>query len=169
MKKIFLAAVAIACVIAGCGKLPEAELWKRVESARANNNADSTIQVCQKIIAEYPQGTTAPAAMYMIGEMYQNGKRDYRAAIGQYRLFIKTYPDLKQTPVALFLIGFLYNNELKMADSAKAADENFIAKYPTHELKSSAEFEISSIGKNPDEIIKDDPPAKKPAARKGSK
>ncbi|MCX6137409.1 MAG: tetratricopeptide repeat protein [Ignavibacteriales bacterium] len=169
MKRRFVFAVMTTAILAGCGKLPEAELWKRAETARDNKNADSTLQMCELILKNYPEGTSAPAAMYLIGDVQQNMKHDSRAAIGQYKLFVRKYPDLKQTPVALFLIGFLYNNELKMADSAKAAYQEFIAKYPAHELRGSAEFEILTMGKTPDEIISSEPPTKNQTAAKGMK
>jgi TolA-binding protein len=107
--------------------------------------------------------------MFMIADANINMRHDYHAAIAQFYSFIQRYPDQKKTPVALFQIGFLYNNELKMFDSAKAAYQDFIAKYPTHELKSSAEFELATMGKNPDEIIKEEPLAKKQVTRKGTK
>lgn len=169
MKKLLFTAVAFAGIIAGCGKLPEAELWRRAEFAYANKNADSSIQVCQKIIEEYPQGEITPKAMFMIADANINIRHDFRAAIAQYYAFIRKYPDQKKTPVALFQIGYLYNNELRMFDSAKVAYQDFVAKYPTHELKSSADFELLTMGKNPEELIKDEPPVKKQVARKGVK
>jgi TolA-binding protein len=153
----------------GCSKLPEGELWKKAETARENGNADSVIQVCQTLIKEYPDGKIAPAATYLIAEMYQNSKKDPRAAIQQYRFFVRKYPDLQQTPVAYFLIGFLENNELKELDSARAAYETFLAKFPKHELAESAKFELSTLGKTPEEIMKEKeapPPAIARKARK---
>jgi TolA-binding protein len=133
--------------------MTEDELWQKVEQARTGSNFDSTIQVCQRIVQEYPNGPKASAALYLLGETYQNGKHDYHTAINYYQAFVKKYPDLNATPVAMFIIGFIYNNNLQMIDSAKIAYREFVAKFPNHELASSAQFELENLGKSPDEII----------------
>ena len=146
---------AITCIVLfliGCAKMTEDELWQRVEQSRASGNADSTIQMCQAILTEYPEGKNAPAAMFMLAETY-NGKKDFRAAVNYYSAFVKKYPDLNSTPLAMFFIGFIYNNNLQMFDSARFAYQNFISKFPDHNLVPSAKFEIDNLGKSPDEII----------------
>ncbi len=146
----------VPCVILfliGCAKMTEDELWQKVEQSRASGNLDSTIQMCQATIKDYPQGKNASAALYMIAETYQNGKHDYRAAVNYYSAFVKQYPDLNSTPVAMFITAFIYNNNLQMFDSARVAYQNFITRFPNHELAASAKFEIDNLGKTPDEII----------------
>jgi TolA-binding protein len=137
----------------GCAKMTEDELWQKVEQSRASGNTDSTIQMCQAILKEYPEGKNASAALYMIAETYQNGKHDYHAAVNYYNAFVKQYPDLNSTPVAMFITAFIYNNNLQMYDSARIAYQSFIARFPNHELAASAKFEIDNLGKTPDEII----------------
>lgn len=151
--------------LVGCAKLTEDELWQKVEEARTGSNFDSTIQVCHMIVQEYPNGQKASAALYLLGETYQNGKHDYHTAISYYQAFVKKYPDLKATPLAMFIIGFIYNNNLQMIDSAKIAYQEFVAKFPSHELASSAKFELENLGKSPDEIVG----TNKDVAAKGSK
>ena len=137
----------------GCSKMTDDELWQKVEQSRATGNFDSTIQVCQMVVREYPNGQKASAALYLLGETYQNGKHDYHTAINYYQAFVKKYPDLNSTPVAMFIIGFIYNNNLQKIDSARIAYQEFVTKFPNHELASSAKFELENLGKNPDEII----------------
>ena len=153
MKSMLYCIAMIVCVFAGCRKLTEDELWQKVELSRANTNFDSTIQVCQTILKQYPEGPRASAAMYMIAETYQNGKHDYHAAVDYYHAFATKYPDLNSTPVAMFVIGFIYNNNLQMYDSARVAYQAFITGFPTHELTTSAQFEVDNLGKTADEII----------------
>ena len=146
----------VPCVILfliGCAKMTEDELWQKIEQSRASGNLDSTIQMCQATIKDYPQGKNASAALYMIAETYQNGKHDYRSAVNYYSAFVKQYPDLNSTPVAMFITAFIYNNNLQMFDSARVAYQNFITRFPNHELAASAKFEIDNLGKTPDEII----------------
>lgn len=149
----------------GCSKMTEDELWQKVEQSRTGSNFDSTIQVCQMIVQEYPNGQKTPAALYMLGETYKDGKHDYHTAINYYQVFVKKYPDLNSTPLAMFIIGYIYNNNLQMIDSARIAYQEFVAKFPNHELVSSAEFELKNLGKSPDEIIG----TNKDAAVKGGK
>ncbi len=153
MKFIIYIIPCITLLLIGCTKMTEDELWQKVEKSRASGNADSTIQVCQTILKEYPEGKNASAALYLIAETYQNGKQDYRAAVNYYSTFVKRYPDLNSTPVAMFIIAFIYNNNLQMFDSARIAYQDFIARFPNHELAASAKFEIDNLGKTPDEII----------------
>lgn len=133
--------------------MTEDELWQKVEQSRTSSNFDSTIQVCQMIVQEYPNGLKASAALYMLGETYKDGKHDYHTAINYYQAFVKKYPDLNSTPLAMFIIGYIYNNNLQMIDSARIAYREFVAKFPNHELVSSARFELENLGKSPDEII----------------
>ncbi len=161
MKTISIAVILITALFAGCGKESEQSLWNKVEASRATNNADSTIMVCQTLLKEYPAGTLAPGALYMIAETYYRGKHDPRTATGYYRLFIEKHPDLAQTPVAMFLLGFIYNNDIRNMDSARVGYQQFLAKYPTHDLAASAKFELDNLGKSADDILTAQTPAPK--------
>jgi len=164
MKKLSMALVLTAALFAGCAKETEQTLWQKIEASRANNNPDSTILACQTLLKDFPEGTLAPGALYMIAETYYRGKHDPQTATGYYRSFIARYPDVVQTPVAMFLIGFIYNNDLKNADSARIGYQQFLAKFPTHDLAASAKFELENIGKTPDQILAEQDP--KTAAKK---
>lgn len=158
MKNISLALIIFAAFFMGCQKESEQSLWTKVEASAASANADSTVLLCQTLLKEYPTGTHAPAAVYMIAETYYRGKRDPRTAAGYYRYFVEKYPDRVQTPVAMFLIGFIYNNDIRNPDSARIGYEQFLAKYPKHDLASSATFELNNIGKTADAILAEQNP-----------
>ncbi|MDE3058839.1 MAG: tetratricopeptide repeat protein [Bacteroidota bacterium] len=154
-KFYLLAALSLIFFLAGCGKPSEEELWKELMQAHSDQNIDSTIQVCNTILKGYPNGRLAPPALYMLAESYREGKKDYAKAVELYKEFVQKYPSLNQTPVAMFLIGFIYNNNLNMRDSARVAYRAFVEKYPHHDLTSSAEFELQTLGKSPDEVLKE--------------
>jgi outer membrane protein assembly factor BamD (BamD/ComL family) len=158
MKHLSIAVILAAVLFAGCGKESEQSLWKKVQASHENNNADSTILVCQTLLRDYPTGTLAPGALYMMAETYYRMKHDPRTATGYYRLFIDKYPDVVQTPVAMFLIGFIYNNDLRNLDSARIGYRQFLEKYPTHDLAQSAKFELDNLGKSADEILAEQHP-----------
>ena len=153
MKSIVYFIIALGIVLPGCARLSEDQLWQKVEETRARGNYDSTIQVCQTLLKQYPDGKDASAALYMLGDISQNATHNYAAAVNYYHAFASKYPDLNSTPVAMFVIGFIYNNNLQMVDSARVAYNAFLAKFPNHELAASATFELDNLGKTPDEII----------------
>lgn len=147
-----LPAVLILAALSSCGKPSEEELWAHAQSARASGNIDSTVYWCTKIVGEYPEGRTAPNAMYVLGQAYQ-ARRDFPQAIDEYRLFTARFPKAPQAPEALFMVGYIFNNELHQYDSAKAAYERYIDRYPDGQLVNDARFEMANMGKTPDEII----------------
>ena len=68
----------------------------------------------------------------------------------------------------MFLIGYVYHNELRMLDSAKVAYERFLSEYPNHEMAISAQFELNTLGKPPEELVpKDEAPDATVAQGKG--
>ena len=70
MKLTIRAIVCGVLFLIGCAKMTEEELWQRVEQSQASANIDSTIQMCQTILTNYPEGKNAPAALFMLGQAY---------------------------------------------------------------------------------------------------
>ena len=139
-------------VLSACNKLTDEELWLKVEAAKSNNNWDSTQQVCQKILDEYPQSRYAAWARFGLAESYRF-KDQHREALDNYKLFYELHPDMQPSALSLFLIGYIYNNNLQLYDSAKVFYEQFLQKFPNHDLTSTVKFEIETLGKNPDEAL----------------
>jgi TolA-binding protein len=137
----------------GCGKPTDAELWTKVESAKKNNNWDSTTQVCKMILTEYPQSAYAPWAQFGLAESYRF-KKQQREALDNYKAFYEHYPDMQPSALSLFLVGYIYNNDLKMIDSAKYVYEKFLQKYPHHDLAPSVKIELETLGQEPEEAMR---------------
>jgi TolA-binding protein len=70
-----------------------------------------------------------------------------------YKQFANKYPGAKEAPVASFLVGYLYHNDLHALDSAGVWYKKFLDRYPQHEMAASAQFELSVLGKSPDQLI----------------
>jgi len=151
MKKVTLFMLT-AMLISSCGKLTDEELWVKVEAAKANNNWDSTQQVCQQILTEYPEGKYSSWARFGLAESYRF-KNQPREALNNYKLFYEQYPDMQPSALSLFLVGYIYNNNLQMPDSAKVFYEQFLQKFPRHDLASSVKFELETLGKPADEAL----------------
>jgi TolA-binding protein len=165
MKSVGIGMVVVVFFIAGCAKLSENDLWTKVEQTRADGNYDSTIQVCKQILKDYPDGQKTSSAIYSLAETYQDRLQDFRTAVSYYSLFAQKFPNDTLAPAAMFLVGFLYNNDLQMYDSARDAYQQFLDKFPNNELASSARFELTNLGKSPEELL---PPETAPE-KSGSK
>ncbi len=141
------------CVfIAGCSSLSDEDLWKKVEQAKANRNWDSTIQVSQRILKEYPEGRYGSWARFALAESYRF-KNQPREALDNYKIFIDRYSDMQPGALSLFLVGYIYGNNLHLYDSAKIYYERFLVKYPGHELIPSVKLELESLGKSPQQVL----------------
>lgn len=151
--------------IAGCSSLSDEELWKKVEQAKANRNWDSTIQVSQRILKEYPEGRYGSWARFALAESYRF-KNQPREALDNYKIFIERYPEMQPGALSLFLIGYIYANNLQMYDSAKFYYERFLITYPGHELIPSVKLEIESLGKSPSEVLEGSPAQRSPLTKK---
>jgi len=135
-----------------CGNFTDEDLWIKIERAKANNNWDSTLQVSQRIIKEYPSGRYTGWARFAIAESYRF-KNQPREALDNYKLFYEQYPEMQPAALSLFLTGYIYSNNLMMFDSAEIYYEEFLQKFPTHELVPSVKFELEAIRKNPQEVL----------------
>lgn len=140
-------------LIVSCKKLTDEELWNNGVDAQKINKFDESLEDYQKLLDEYPKSPKVPDALYAIGGICQDQRRDVYRAIRCYRRIVEEYPTHPTASGAQFLIGFLYNNELKNYDSAKIAYEQFLKMYPDNPMAPSAKFELDNLGKEPNQIM----------------
>lgn len=175
----------ISLLVSGCSRPPAEESFALAEAAegQAVKVADTVrsedaaralfhpvIDAYAKVIEDHPGHVLAEVALFRIATIRNNSTREFTEALDAYRQYVERYPDGKQTPISMFLIGYLYNNELHNTDSAAAAYRRFLAKYPDNEMALSAQFELSTLGKSPEELLpKEPPPQKPPRAAAGKK
>ncbi|MBI2427841.1 MAG: tetratricopeptide repeat protein [Ignavibacteriales bacterium] len=148
-----------------CSNLSDEELWLKVEEAKAGNNWDSTMLVCQRILAEYPDGNYASWARFGLAESYRF-KNQPREALDNYKLFYELHPDKQPSALSLFLVGYIYNNNLQMRDSAKKFYEQFLLKYPLHDLAPTVKFELETLGLSPQEALDEKQKTKRSVVKK---
>jgi hypothetical protein len=84
--------------------------------------------------------------------------------VALYKRYAEAFPAAAKAPTALFMVGYLYNNALLKPDSAAIAYKHFLELYPQNELATSAQFELQSIGKKPEELIPEPVPSGVPSA-----
>ncbi len=92
-------------------------------------------------------------ALFRTATIRNNEMRDPEQAVLSYKQYADRYPEAKRAPMATFLAGYLYHNELGQLDSAEAWYQRFLERYPQHEMALSAQFELNSLGKTPDELL----------------
>lgn len=148
-----LAVLLLLTLIVSCKKLTDEELWNNGVDAQKANKFEESLQDYQQILDDYPKSPKVPDALYAIGSICQNKRRDIYKAIQNYRRIVEEYPTHPTASGAQFLIGFLYNNELKNYDSAKIAYELFLKMYPDNPMAPSARFELENLGKDPNQIM----------------
>lgn len=154
MKSVLLFIIVVFIFI-GCSRPSAEEMFNKGVDAQRAEQFDSAIEAYRELIRLYPDSARTPEAYYAIASIYQNHKKSYNEAILTYRQIVEKFPNHATAPSASFLIGFIYNNDLKNVDSARSAYEDFIKRYPTNQLVGSAQFELQNLGKNPDEILKE--------------
>lgn len=159
MKSIAQTLIAVLLFTSGCSKPSEEDLWNKGVDAQKEDNVRDALDAYQQLVKDYPNGTRVAEALYAIGTVYQNDKRDttkrrFELAIDAYKRIVNEYPDHATASSACFLIGFLYNNELRNVDSSRAAYLKFLEKYPGSPMVESAKFELANLGKEPSEILK---------------
>jgi TolA-binding protein len=148
-----LTIVLVLVLVVSCKKLTDEELWNNGVEAQKVNKFDESLQDYQKLVDDYPKSPKVPDALYAIGSISQDQRRDIYRAIASYRRIVQEFPTSPTASGAQFLIGFLYNNELKNVDSARIAYEEFLKKYPDNPMAPSARFELENLGKDPNQIL----------------
>jgi tetratricopeptide (TPR) repeat protein len=168
MMRLTCTILLLGALAAGCGKPPAEESFAKAEAAevRAVRSVDTVkssesartlfhpvIGDFSKVIEDHPGHVLAEVALFRIATIRNNYTHEIPEALDAYRKYVELYPEGNQAPVSMFLIGYLYNNELHNLDSAAAAYRRFLAKYPDHEMALSAQFELNTLGKPPDDLL----------------
>ena len=151
--KTIMGSLILVAVLAGCSKPSATAMFQKGTNLQSSDQYDNAIEQFKELVKTYPDSAVTPEAMYALGTLYHDRKNDPRQAIDQYQALVAKYPNHATASNAAFMIGFIYNNDLKKIDSAKIAYTSFIQKYPNSPLVESAQFELSTMGKTPEEIL----------------
>jgi TolA-binding protein len=168
MKKIGVVSVSCVLLLIGCSKPTAEEYFAQAKEAeaRARGSADSArgvgavqglfvpaLELYGKVLSEYPGHGLAEASLFNTATICSNDTHDFERAVEAYKQYASLYPGSGRTPLAMFLVGYLYNNQLHNLDSASIAYKRFLEKYPDHEMAASAQFELNTLGKSPEELL----------------
>lgn len=176
-------------LLAGCGRPTAEDYIARADDAERKARAivdtlrDQSrlpeifapiLENYRAVVELFPSSPHAARALFQIATIEQGALNQPEKAIETYKRYTAAYPESSKAEVAMFVVGYMYNNVLLNIDSARAAYTRFLTRYPKSELALSAEAELKSLGKTPEELLPaaeplppPPPPAKKPvAARK---
>ena len=186
----FLVAASVLLSWAGCSRPPASEVLKTAQDAEEYTRrtldslqalavVDSTRAALQPamhfkdviagyttLVDDYADAPEAEVALFRRAGIRNNYTKEHDLAVRDYALYARRYPDNEKTPLVMFLVGYIYNNELHQIDSAAAAYRRFLERFPDNEMAPSAQFELSTLGKSPDELLPPAPPPEQKASRK---
>jgi outer membrane protein assembly factor BamD (BamD/ComL family) len=159
---------AVALIAAGCAKSTPRELYDRADKAEAaaikmldSIREESKVRSAfapalegfDEIAKAFPADSIAEVAIFRAANIRNNYTGQSAEAVLGFKDYVAKYPAGRQTEMAMFLIGFVYNNSLHQMDSAGAAYKRFLDKYPDSQYATAARFELSTLGKSPEELL----------------
>ena len=168
------AAGMLALVVAGCSGPSAEELMNRAQSKHtdAQHILDSlkrkadpvelfapVVAAYEQIAEKFPTSEQSELALFKAAELRTQYLSDVPGSVALYKRYAEAFPAAAKAPTALFMVGYLYNNALLKPDSAAIAYKHFLELYPQNELATSAQFELQSIGKKPEELIPEPVPS----------
>ena len=181
--KVLVLSCLCSLAIVSCSKYSAEEYFQRGQQAlEAARHAVDTLTSPQDVrplyrpaldayshlMTEYPKSPQAEEALFTVATIQNNDLHEPAEAITYFKKYVDLYPDGSHAHVAMFLIGFLYNNDLHDTAQAAPAYRRFLEKYPRDEMALSAQMELNTLGKSPDELIQKQvaaaPPPKKEKA-----
>ncbi len=134
----------------GCSKEPtEEELLKSATEHQRSDELDDAISDFQMLIQKHPKSDKAPEALYAIGSIYLNSKKDYVKAESIYSKLVMDFPEHPTAQGAAYQRARIFVEHLHKPDSAIAAYELFLRHYPNSLPASSATSELADLKKKP--------------------
>ncbi|TLY27967.1 MAG: tetratricopeptide repeat protein [Ignavibacteria bacterium] len=161
--KMYQILLVLGLLFAACSRKTDVDLFNEGKEAQEKGNFQLAVERYEEIVTRFEKTAYAESALYRAGLVYNNDLHDIPKAVAAYRKFFDLYSQNKQAPTALFLAGY----------------QIFLEKYPSHELATSARFELETLGKDPSSLLRIDtvaagdagspPPARKSGPERRTK
>ena len=147
---LFPILVAVLAAMPGCSKEPsEEELLKSATLHQRSDEFDDAIGDFQQVVQKYPKSDKAPEALFAIGIIYLNNKKEYVKAESVYTKLVMDYPQHPTAQGAAYQRARIFLEHLRKPDSAVAAYEFFLQRYPDAFQATSARTELADMKKKP--------------------
>lgn len=146
---LFFIALGLA-VTSGCSKEPtDEELLKSATLHQSNDEFDDAISDFQMLIQKNPKSDKVPEALFAMGAIYLNKKKEYVKAESVYTKLAMDFPEHPTAQGAAYQRARIFIEHLHKPDSAIAAYELFLQRYPNSMPASSARSELTDLKKKP--------------------
>jgi TolA-binding protein len=146
---IFAMALGLA-VIPGCSKEPtDEELLKSATLHHSGDEFDDAILDFQMLVQKYPKSEMVPEALFAMGAIYLNSKKEYVKAESVYTKLVMEFPRHPTAQNAAYQRARIFMEHLHKPDSAIAAYELFLERYPDAISAASAKSELEELKKTP--------------------
>lgn len=143
---ITLLLISFGVFVDGCSKQPtDEELLKSATLHHQSDEYDDALSDFQLLTEKYPKSDKVPEALYAMGVICQNDKKEYRKAESLYTKLVMDFPADPTAQVAAYQRARIFFENLHMPDSAEAAYELFLTRYPDAVSASSARMELDSL------------------------
>lgn len=181
MKNAFVLFAFAMLTLVGCSKKTAPELFQQaqetqqrvqyvIDSLGAKANVPEllgpVVEDYEQVVSAHPASAEAEQSLFKIAELHAGVLNHPDKAIDAFKRYSVAFPSGPKTQTAMFMIGYIYNNNLNMLDSAKAAYLRFLERFPESELATSAQYELNTLGKKPEELLAPEPAPEQPRVAK---
>ncbi|MEM7571468.1 MAG: tetratricopeptide repeat protein [Bacteroidota bacterium] len=92
-------------------------LFKSAEVAQSIGDFETALALYQKILAQFPEGSRAPDATFMIAFTYDENYQDYETARTYYEQFLENYPEDDFADDAQMMLQLLGKSDAEVLES----------------------------------------------------
>jgi outer membrane protein assembly factor BamD (BamD/ComL family) len=157
MKKILALSLTFALFACGGSHRSEADLvidfkhkkevfdmnWNSGKIDKLKLESDSTLQIAEEIIAEYPAAAEMPDVLFNAGDV-SSKMENYEKAVVYYSSFVEKFPQHENASYALWLLAYQYelmNNIDKAIETFQSVRKN----YPDSPWEENAKTKILDL------------------------
>lgn len=132
-----------AAAVAAGDPAAETRTYEAAQAQRRLGNYQGAIVAFQNFIKLYPKSNLAPRAQYWIGDSYFN-LRDFRLAIANQQVLIKTYAESPTVPDAMLNIA---SSQIEMGETiaGKKSLEDLLKQFPISDAADKARRRLSAM------------------------
>ena len=155
---LFATLLLTSCSPSATKKAAEIEMLEK-ELKESSQNGKSDTSKVKQLLGDYmfyakTFTTDSLTPVYLMkSALFFQHVRLLDSAIYCYNTVYTKFPQYPKAGMALFSEAFIYGNEKHDLIKAKAMYEEFLAKYPNSTMAPSAQMELQSLGKTPEQIM----------------
>ncbi len=160
---LMLTTLLIACKDQDTQKQRITEQQKQVDSMLATADVlspeqkamiDELIHSYETFAEKYPDDSLGAAYLFEAARL-ETRKPDFEKAIAMFRKVAEKYPNDDLAPKSLLSIGGIYDVTLHDYKNAETAYRELLEKYPRQAQEYGIDMVLKTLGKSPDEILKE--------------